>query len=47
MNGYVEAGYSVVLASLAAYSLRVVLRRRSLERALLPPRPDEEGQRWP
>lgn len=37
MNGYVEAGYAIVMASLAGYALRLVRRRRVLERALRPP----------
>jgi hypothetical protein len=34
VNGYVEAGYAVVLATLALYAGRLVLRRRGLERWL-------------
>ncbi|MGH9062840.1 MAG: hypothetical protein ACRD0L_02490, partial [Acidimicrobiales bacterium] len=38
MSGYVDAGYTVVLACLAAYSTRVVRRRKVLSRAV-PPAP--------
>ena len=41
MNGYVEAGYSVVLATLALYAGRLVLRRRTLERWL----PEQQRER--
>jgi hypothetical protein len=40
VNAYVEAGYSVVLATLALYAGRLVLRRRTLERWL-----PEQGER--
>jgi hypothetical protein len=40
VNGYVEAGYSVVLVVLALYSARLVLRRRSLARWL----PERDGR---
>jgi hypothetical protein len=43
VNGYVEAGYSVVLATLALYGGRLVLRRRALER-WLPEHGDRRGQ---
>jgi hypothetical protein len=43
VNGYVEAGYAVVLATLALYAGRLVLRRRGLER-WLPERPDQRDQ---
>ncbi|HUP71150.1 MAG TPA: hypothetical protein VM142_15260 [Acidimicrobiales bacterium] len=36
MSGYVIAGYGVTVATLAAYSLRVVLRGRALTRSFLP-----------
>lgn len=36
MSGYVLAGYGVTVVTLAAYSLRVVLRGRALARALPP-----------
>ncbi|MBO0714642.1 MAG: hypothetical protein J2P59_07785 [Acidimicrobiales bacterium] len=42
MNGYVEAGYSLVLAALALYAGRLVLRRRTLER-WLPERGEHPG----
>ncbi|MHB1486555.1 MAG: hypothetical protein ACYCS7_04040 [Acidimicrobiales bacterium] len=32
MNGYVEAGYIVVLSSLIAYSARLLIRKRTLAR---------------
>lgn len=55
MNGYVEAGYAIVLASLAGYALRLVRRRRLLERALPPvpavtaphPAADDSETTWP
>ncbi|MGH9306862.1 MAG: hypothetical protein ACRD0I_08295 [Acidimicrobiales bacterium] len=34
MSGYVEAGYIAVLGSLSGYSLRLVLRHRSLSRSV-------------
>jgi hypothetical protein len=43
VNGYVEAGYAVVLVTLALYAGRLVLRRRGLER-WLPERRDRSGQ---
>lgn len=53
MSGYVEAGYIVVLGSLAAYSVRLLRRRRVLERKIspvpgppAPPAPDPETT-WP
>jgi hypothetical protein len=46
VNGYVEAGYAVVLATLALYAGRLVLRRRGLER-WLPERRDRSGQPAP
>ncbi|HVE47955.1 MAG TPA: hypothetical protein VNA57_14560 [Acidimicrobiales bacterium] len=36
MSGYVIAGYGITVVTLAAYSLRVVLRGRALVRALPP-----------
>lgn len=36
MSGYVVAGYAVTVVTLAAYSLRVVLRGRALTRSLPP-----------
>lgn len=44
MNGYVEAGYLVVLVTLALYGGRLVLRRRSLAR-WLPERDDRPAER--
>lgn len=34
MSGYVEAGYAVVLATLAAYSASVLAREKSARRRL-------------
>lgn len=34
MSGYVEAGYSVALVSLAAYATSLVLRERAARRRL-------------
>ena len=34
MNGYVVAGYLVILVSLALYAARVVLRTRTLARVV-------------
>jgi hypothetical protein len=46
VNGYVEAGYSVVLATLAIYAARLAMRRRALQRAAPQPHrpaPDPPG----
>ncbi|GEM_PF-4919278 len=44
MSGLIDAGYSVVLVSVAAYSAAVVYRHRSLARSLPPPTPDAEPE---
>jgi hypothetical protein len=49
VSGLIDAGYSVVLVSVAAYSAAVVHRHRSLARSLPPPDPEpeaEEGGEW-
>lgn len=39
ISGYVEAGYAIVLGSLAAYSVSLVTRERASRRRRAPERP--------
>ena len=51
MNGYVEAGYAAIGITLSGYAVWILLRSRSVARAVRPGRGDEPAagarRRWP
>jgi hypothetical protein len=47
MNPYVEAGYVVVLATLAVYAAALVVRERSARRRAAVGLPQPVGDNWP